>query len=459
VNRILFVAAAACASHAKQSVALYEAGDYAGAARAADEALARYPGDDGLWAMRVRSALALGDTDGVARTYAAYVSHRGSDDDELLHDVAVATLAQALASPSGRLKIAAINAVAELRIDALIEGVAERLADDDDRVAATASAAIFRDHPQAPQVASDMLRSENAEARRIALDGIGRRKEVAKLAVADIEKAGDDPDPRVRRAALHWLGEIRDVDAVALGTRRLRDPDESVRAAAATALARIGLGNLAELATQALGDRARAVRLAGIELLAAAHRKDLIGKIVQDRDPIVGVTAAIALGDGIAPLRHGGDLFGIPLALLVPDAVQRAVQSDDPATRTAIAELIVPALGREASTALARILAKDKEIQVRVAGARLLAKTDRGAAINVLAEAVTELDVDAAAERGTQALSKWVQDRARSPEQRAQVADAHRVAKRITPGLVAALADGNGIVRVSAAATIGALAH
>src|SRR5207253_11475528 len=121
----------------------------------------------------------------------------------------------------------------------------------------------------APQVASAMLRSENAEARRIAVDGIG--KKVGKLAAGDLEKAAEDPDPRVRAVALRWLGQIKDAEAVEVCTKRMKDSDDGVRAAAAHAFGRIGLGNVEAAGKQALADPALAVRLAGIELLAAAH--------------------------------------------------------------------------------------------------------------------------------------------------------------------------------------------
>src|SRR4051794_23907113 len=116
VISLCFVFGVGCAGHAKQSVQLYEAGDYAGAARVADEGLASHPGDHGLWQMRVRAALALGDADAVAKTYAAYRDKAGGDDAELLRDLAIATLDQALASPSAKLKIAAIEAVASAEI-------------------------------------------------------------------------------------------------------------------------------------------------------------------------------------------------------------------------------------------------------------------------------------------------------------------------------------------------------
>src|SRR5262245_23217367 len=93
----LLAPAAGCANRAKRSVSLYESGDYAGAMRAADEGLAGHPDDDGLWGMKVRSALALGDAAGVAKAYQGYMEHRADLDKELLQDLATATIAQALA--------------------------------------------------------------------------------------------------------------------------------------------------------------------------------------------------------------------------------------------------------------------------------------------------------------------------------------------------------------------------
>ncbi|HSN29848.1 MAG TPA: hypothetical protein VLT45_26355, partial [Kofleriaceae bacterium] len=198
---LMLVLGAAC-GHAKHSVTLYEAGDYAGASRAADEGLAKHPDDGGLWAMKVRAALALGDADAVAKAYASLVEHTGADDKELLRDLATATLGQGLASPSAKLKITAIDAIEELELQALADQVAERMGDEDDRVVASAAVAVIHGYAQAPQVADDMLRSENAEARRIAVEGVG--KKIGKLASADLQKAANDVDARVRRAAIYW---------------------------------------------------------------------------------------------------------------------------------------------------------------------------------------------------------------------------------------------------------------
>jgi HEAT repeat protein len=443
----------ACASRAKQSISLYESGDYAGSMRAADEGLTGHPDDDDLWGMKVRAALALGDADAVAKAYAGYLGARGDDDKALLRDLSTATIAQALASPSVRLKIDAIDAIAELEIHSLADKVAEAMGDDDDRVAAAASIAVLKGFPQAPAVADDMTRSENAEARRIAIDGIG--KKVGKLAIADLEKAASDRDARVRRVAVRWLGQLKDKDAIEILAKRMRDPDEGVRAAAATALARIGIGNLEAFGKQALADHALSVRLAGVDLLTAAHRDDPRGALAAaDTDPMVALQAAIAV-----KASHPD---------LATKAVERAATADDWTTRAGAANYLVTALGKANALGVAKRMTTDAEIGVRLAAARVLLHTgDKATATPIFTAALTDATqgVQAAADlasigdpAGTKALSDFVRDASKSPEQRAAAVLAHRSAHRVTPGLVAALADSSGIVRVEAAAVLGALA-
>ena len=450
-NALLLVLGLGCASRARPSVALYEAGDYAGAARAAEEGLARHPDDDSLWGMRIRAALAQGDAAGVATAYAGYQRHRAELDRELLRDLSIATLGQALASPSVKLKVAAIAAIQEAELQGLAERVAERMGDDDDRVAAAAAVAVLRGYPQAPQLASDLLRSEDPEARRIALDGIA--KKVGKLAAADLQRSAIDLDPRVRRTAIRWLGQLKDAEAVPVLTRRMKDPDEGVRAAAALALARIGLGDLEALGTQALADRALAVRLAGLELLAAARRTDRLAAIAEaDPEPMVAAEAAIA--------ASRPELAAI--------ALDRAIADARWSIRAGAANLAVRALGKPRGVELARRLAADPELGVRLAAARVLASAgDRDAAAVIFTAALASPDhaiaaaSDLAAQgdaRGLEALDAAVRDLGRSAEQRAAAAAAHRGARRVTPGLVAALADPSGVVRVEAAAALVMLA-
>ncbi len=439
-----------CAGRAKQSVNLYESGDYAGAARSADQGLQSHPGDHGLWQMRVRAALALGDADGVARSYASYVGHRDGDDAELLQDLAVATLGQALSSPSVRLKVAAIEAVASAEIQSLADQVAERLGDDDDRVAAAAAVAVLRGYPQAPQVASEMLRSHDPEARRLAVEGVG--KKVGALAVIDLQKlAGSDPDPRVRRAAIRWLGQIKAKEAGDVLERQLRHTDEGVRAAAVLAIARIGQGDLNAIATRALADKALAVRLAGIELLLANKSTARLIQLADDPDPIVAAEAAIA--------ARRPDL--------ATKALDRAVGAEGWTIRAGAAVMAARAAGKENGVAIAKKLLGDPEPKVRLAAARVLAHAgDRASAIEVFAAALTGDSALGAAtdlaqlgdERGIKVLDAMVRDARSTPDQRAAAASAHRSARKVTPGLVAALADSNGVVRVEAATALVMLA-
>ncbi|MBV8758980.1 MAG: HEAT repeat domain-containing protein [Deltaproteobacteria bacterium] len=451
LSLVLALLLTAC-GHSKHAVSLYEAGDYAGASRAADEGLAKHPDDGGLWAMKVRAALALGDADAVAKAYAALVEHTGADDKDLLRDLATATLGQGLASPSAKLKIAAINAIEDLELQALADDVFQTMNDEDDRVAASAAIAVIHGYPQAPQVADDMLKSENPEARRIAVEGVA--KKIGKIALADIEKAATDPDAHVRRAAIYWLGALKDPDAVEVCTRHLKDPDETVRAAAASALAKIGLGNLEDVAKHALADKALGVRLAGIELLTAAKRDDEIAALANDPDPMVAVTAAVAVAK-----THPG--LGGP-------ALDRAAGSPEWTIRAGAANLAVAAVGREAALTYARRLVGDPELRVRLAAARVLAHTgDAAGARPLFMAALDSPERDQAAAdlaalgdpTGLATLSADVRDAKRTPDQRAEAASAHRTAHHVTPGLVAALADPNGLVRVQAAATLGALAR
>jgi len=449
-----WAAAAACASRAQPVVALYETGDYAGAARAADAALAAHPGDDALWQMRIRVALAQGDGPGVAKAYADYRSELAGDDDKpLLRELAIATLGQALASPSVKLKVSAIEAVAAAELHELADRVAERMTDDDDRVVAAAAVAVLRGYPQAPQVAGDMLRSEEPEARRIAVDGIAQK--VGAFAIADLEKAAADPEVKVRRTAIRWLGQLKDAGAAELLAGATRDPDDTVRAAAVSALARLGATPRAtELARQAIHDRALAVRLAGIELLVAARGPDLrtdLTALAGDPDPLVASEAAIASGGGEPAAK----------------ALDRAAAAVEWTTRAAAANLAVRAVGKPAALAVARKLAGDPVLAVQLAAARVLAHTgDPAAATAIFAAALASPDervqaaIDLASQgdpRGPAALDAAVRDLALGPAARATAAAAHRTAHRITPGLVAALADESGVVRVEAAAAITAV--
>nr|MDQ3299815.1 hypothetical protein [Myxococcota bacterium] len=108
-------------------------------------------------------------------------------------------------------------------------------------------------------------------------------------------------------------------------------------------------------------------------------------------------------------------------------------------------------------------LVSDPDVRVRLAAARVLAST--GAKATAIPVFVAALDGESALsaasdlarlgdDRGIAVLDAAVRDSKATPDQRAAAAQAHATARRVTPGLVAALADPNGVVRVEAAAVI-----
>jgi HEAT repeat protein len=153
---------------------------------------------------------------------------------------------------------------------------------------------------------------------------------------------------------------------------------------------------------------------------------------------------------------------------LAAKAVDRAATDEDWTTRAGAANYLVNALGKANALTVAKRMTTDAELGVRLAAARVLLHAgDKAAATPIFTAALTDANhgVQAAADlasigdpAGATALSNAVRDTTKTPEQRAAAVLAHRSAHRVTPGLVAALADSSGIVRVEAAAVLGALA-
>jgi hypothetical protein len=120
-----------------------------------------------------------------------------------------------------------------------------------------------------------------------------------------------------------------------------------------------------------------------------------------------------------------------------------------------------------AALAIAKRLVTAGEVPGRLAAARVLAyHGDKAGATAIFAAALAgDAAVAAATDlaklgdaRGLDVLARAVRDESRTPDQRAAVASAHATANRVTPALVAALADKSGTVRVEAAAAIVAIA-
>lgn len=152
---------------------------------------------------------------------------------------------------------------------------------------------------------------------------------------AAVRKALDDPDPEVRRSAVHAAALHRDEPAFDRLVALLRDESPAVRRTAAHALGRIGRGAavaplleaVAALSQQSPGEPDRFVEHA------------LIDAIIRLADP--EATRRGLAADGFAVRRAALlALDQMPLAKLRPEEVAPLLSSDDPALRqTAIAVL------------------------------------------------------------------------------------------------------------------------
>ena len=451
------LAASGCASAAaRQAESRYAAGDYDGAATIADRAVHGNEADSPLWRIAIRSAMARGDAAQMAAFFDGYQrAHGGTvEDRELFHDIAQVTLEQGLASRSAKVRVLAIMAVEDQLIADLADSVGMLMGDDDDVVVAAASVAVLRGYPQAPHVATSMLKAADPDARRIAVAGI--TKKVGQIALADTRPLADDQDAGVRAAAIIGIASAADEASRAMVRKHLRDPDANVRAAAVDAI-RTGNKTAPDalaIAASAIADTALAVRLAGIELASAIHDTAALTKLValsaSDDDVLLAAHAAAALGTSADATA----------------AIDRALASARPSTRAAALNLLSRALSDDEAAKRARDRLKDPDADVRLTAARTLIS------LNHVDEATTaELAmlrnpahaIDAAADLaalgnpdGIAALSNAALS-SNDTRERLHAVRAHRQAHRITPGLIAALADANGEIRVVAAQLILAL--
>jgi len=450
--RSLVVAAAllfvACGPPAgvKRAQSLLDQGNYRGAADAADEELGKTPGDAQLMRIRIRAALGMGDAKDAVARYKAWRAGRTEEDLAALRTMAMTTLWQGLTSPSAQVQVQAIQSIERLEIEDFARDVGEQMGDDDDVVAAAASIAVLRAFPQAPDVATDMLKSEDPQARAIAVEGIGRK--VGKHAAEDLRFAAVDADPRVRAAAAMAIAALADPRDTERLTELATDKSADVRAVALRALTRGNRGDLGAVAEQALADASLGVRLAAVDLLVASRGRPAARPLLTHADAMVAAYAARALRDPAAGTA----------------AVDRALASEDWTIRAGAVNLMEVALGKDAARTRADKAAGDPVVGVQIAAARLIAYMgDKPHAISIYAAALTTAEpaqrVGAAAElahlgdaRGVAALEELAG--AAEPEVRRAVITAHRAARVITPGLWGALADDDAGNRIEAAAAL-----
>jgi len=357
----LVLACGSAPPSAERAQTLLEQGDFEGADRAADADLRQFPNHPTLWHVKIRASLGRGDNRAAVAHYERWLELRdGITDEAALRTMARGTLWQGLKVPSAEVRVAAIQAVERLELEALAPDVMELMASDDDMVAAAAAVAVLRSHVSAPKIAGDLLRSSDARARAIVIEGLGRK--VKSLARDDITRALTDKDAAVRRAAVSALDRLTsDEDTDALVATVRADADGQVRARALRALARGKRRSQVELASHALDDDYVGVKLAAIEYLEE-HGGDLgsgdLVKAAESDDLLVAIRASVALfkmgrGDGESVLRRALDAKPWPARASAVNALERAVP-------------------RPLALRLAGAALTDNRIEVRLAAARAL---------------------------------------------------------------------------------------
>ena len=433
--------------------------DYAGAEAAADRAFGQHPDHPALWRVKIQAAFGRGEAGRALGLYQDWQRRRGGHDPALLGRLAMTTLWQGLRVPSAQVRARTIQVIERLELEPLARDVAERLADDSDLVAGAAAVALLRSHPGAPRVATQILQSDDAAARALVVEGIGRK--IGAAARAELMPALDDPHPAVRRAAAQALGIAGEDLAARLAHMARNDQDGPVRATALRVLGREAGDNrrvvtLAhQTALKALDDTYPGARLAAIGVLARADDTESLRRIAASAEDVaMAVQAAAALGD----------------AAVLDQAVRRALADPTPALRQTGIDALHTLPDRALAVRLATTGLDDQSWRVRLAAARaLLYLGEQARAVEALARALDLAGererVDAAADlmragdpRGAEALA--VLGKSTNPNIREAVVRAHAqprrdvAGERITAALAQALADPSPLVRLLAAETV-----
>jgi HEAT repeat protein len=129
--------------------------------------------------------------------------------------------------------------------------------------------------------------------RRWAATLLGRYRDVLELE-RELALVSDDPEPRVRKAAVQSLGRIGETLAGVTALRLLNDPVPFVRAAAARAIADLDRDDLAQDVAMLLGDRDWFVRFAAKECLEGLGPDiwPVLVRLLDDQDRFVRNGAA-----------------------------------------------------------------------------------------------------------------------------------------------------------------------
>lgn len=449
---VLFGACAGTPPNARRAETLIAQGQFAEAEAIADQELGRTPKHPTYWRLKIRAALGQKNASKAVTAYQDWRVARGGHDSTALKIMALTTLWQGLRVPSVDIRVGAIAAIERHKIERLADAVGELLADDDDVVAASASIAVLRGHPQAARIAGELLHSDVARARAIIVAGLGQK--VGSAARDDLVAAMADRDAGVRRAAVSAIGSFKDPgDVQTFIALAGSDPDGATRATALRALVGRSLPAVIDRAATSLADDYLGARLAAIEVLGKARATAPLANAAAADDLFVALRAAIALGKDGAPVAA------------VPGLIERALKDEAWSVRAAAINALDKLLSAQSAMQRLRAMGTDPREEVRQAAARVLALLGakdearpqflaglRSQSEDIRLDAAIDLarlgdaPSETAAESTLDALMKSA-----NPTVRVRAAAAHLYVGRPTDGLVAALADEAPAVRLAAA--------
>lgn len=427
---------------------LLSRGDYAGAERAADDALARAPDDRAAWHLKLDAVARQGEHARAVELYRQWHQRRRHYDEDAIRLIARGTLRAAATDAAASLRARAVGAMrrAGRGFDDALEA---RLGDVDPVVRAAAAAARYRHSERARRLARQLAVGSEPRARALALEAIS----AAGGARALLEDALADADPAVRRAAVRGLAAFGDAD----DTPRLievatRDGDGTVRAEALAAMTMGSRGGIFAAGDAALADDYLGSRLAAVAILSRSGQPGLarLRQLAESNDAYVALRAVVALR------KAGVDVH--------TDAVERALGhrlwSVRAAGLNAVAEVAPRAVALDL---IGRALVDERE-EVRLAAARVLARLgEHGRAAQTFYSALESprdpprLQAAIALYRmgddgGLKALATLLESP--QPATRAAAAALYAQTEHITLPLVGALADPDPGVRLAAAETL-----
>jgi HEAT repeat protein len=306
---------------------------------------------------------------------------------ELGDDGAVGVAVAGLAAASWFDRQKAALALRELRAPAARAALEDALADLAPPVRRVALEALLRlpSEPETVRVCAERLADADPSVRATAVAAVAG---LDPRAAATLRTVVTDQHPSVRRAAAA-AARVLDADSVRV---LLADRDTEVRVAALEALARNPRPELTPALLEALADESWHVRRAAADALGASEDSGVAPKLrhaLVDPQPLVRGRARIALE------RLLGDELDRLLAAVVEDAdapLRRAlvellgrrgyvrpllelVSDDDVGVRIALVHALEHASASEARMALER-LAGDRDMAVRHAAAMALAEGD-----------------------------------------------------------------------------------